>query len=151
MLYGITIYDISKGAENAMIIVADSGSLKFTDDKQFLFLTLNSGESFENLKSQEAATTSVPYRREVFSLKEILIPFDGGFNRIDESTMANKYVGKNIAELKHSIDSMSFIVDSIGVNIGNELKTSSYYNIIERSSSAPAPKTSLEDFNIDNA
>lgn len=151
MMYGITIYDISKGAENAMIIVADSGSLKFTDDKQFLFLTLNSGESFENLKSQEATTTSVPYRREVFSLKEILIPFDGGFNRIDESTMANKYVGKNIAELKHSIDSMSFIVDSIGVNIGNELKTSSYYNIIERSSSTPAPKTSLEDFNIDNA
>ncbi|MBR5323769.1 MAG: LptF/LptG family permease [Muribaculaceae bacterium] len=151
MLYGITIYDISKGAENAMIIVSDSGSLKFTDDNQFLFLTLESGESFENLKAQEATTTIVPYRRETFSRKEILIPFDAGFNRIDESTMADKYVGKNISELKHSIDSMALIVDSIGSKIGQELKTASYYNIIERSSSAPVSnqKGTLSNFDLD--
>ena len=153
MLYSITIYDISKGAENAMIIVADSGSLKFTDDKQFLFLTLESGESFENLKSQEASTTVVPYRRETFSRKEILIPFDAGFNRIDESTMSDKYVGKNISELKHSIDSMSLIVDSIGTKIGHELKESSYYHIIERPSTTPttSQKGSLAEFDLDNA
>ncbi len=151
MLYGITIYDISKGAENAMIIVSDSGSLKFTDDNQFLFLTLESGESFENLKSQEATTTIVPYRRETFSRKEILIPFDAGFNRIDESTMADKYVGKNISELKHSIDSMSLIVDSIGSKIGQELKTASYYNIIERNTSATTTtqKGTLSNFDLD--
>ncbi|MBR5241300.1 MAG: LptF/LptG family permease [Muribaculaceae bacterium] len=151
MLYGITIYDISKGAENAMIIVSDSGSLKFTDDNQFLFLTLESGESFENLKSQEATTTIVPYRRETFSRKEILIPFDAGFNRIDESTMADKYVGKNISELKHSIDSMSLIVDSIGSKIGQELKTASYYNIIERNTSATTTtqKGTLSSFDLD--
>lgn len=153
MMYGVTIYDISKGAENAMIIVADSGSLKFTDDKRFLFLTLESGESFENLKSQEGTATTVPYRREVFSRKEILIPFDASFNRVDESTMANKYVGKNITELKHAIDSMSLIVDSIGLKIGEDLKNSSYYKIIERPTSSPAiqQKGSLENFDLDNA
>ena len=152
MLYGITIYDISKGAENAMIIVADSGSLKFTDDEQFLFLTLENGESFENLKSQEATTSAVPYRRETFSRKEILIPFDAGFNRIDESTMADKYVGKNITELKHSVDSMSLIVDSIGTKIGQELKNSSYYNIIERPSTNPVTtqKDNLSNFNLND-
>lgn len=152
MMYGVTIYDISKGAENAMIIVADSGSLKFTDDKLFLFLTLESGESFENLKSQEATSTTVPYRREVFSRKEILIPFDASFNRVDESTMADKYVGKNITELKHSIDSMSLIVDSIGSKIGNDLKNSSYYKIIERPSTAPVIQQNgpLSNFNLDN-
>ena len=153
MMYGITIYDISNGAENAAIIVADSGSLKFTDDQHFLFLTLESGESFENLKSQEATSTTLPYRREVFSRKEILIPFDANFNRIDESSMSNKYVGKNITELKHSIDSMSLIVDSIGSKIGQELKNSSYYNIIYRSSSAQTPvKTNvLNNFNLEEA
>lgn len=152
MLYGITIYDISKGAENAMIIVADSGSLKFTDDEQFLFLTLENGESFENLKSQEATTSVVPYRRETFSRKEILIPFDAGFNRIDESTMADKYVGKNITELKHSVDSMSLIVDSIGTKIGQELKNSSYYNIIERPSTNPVTtqKGNLSNFDLND-
>ena len=150
-LYGITIYDISKGAENAMIIVADSGSLKFTDDKQFLFLTLESGESFENLKAQETSASIVPYRRETFSRKEILIPFDAGFNRIDESTMADKYVGKNISELKQAIDSMSLIVDSIGLKIGNNLKSDSYYNIIERSSASTSTQESnLSNFDLDN-
>lgn len=154
MMYDIIIYDISKGAENAMIILADSGNLKFTDDNHFLFLTLESGESFENLKSQEASSTIVPYRRETFSRKEILIPFDAGFNRLDESTMSDKYVGKNIAELKQAVDSMTSIVDSIGSSIGNELKTSSYYNILERttSSSQPSSQTiSLSNFNIGNA
>ncbi len=154
MMYDIIIYDISKGAENAMIILADSGNLKFTDDNHFLFLTLESGESFENLKSQEASSTIVPYRRETFSRKEILIPFDAGFNRLDESTMSDKYVGKNIAELKQAVDSMTSIVDSIGSSIGNELKTSSYYNILERttSSSQPSSQTiSLSNFDIKNA
>lgn len=152
MMYDITIYDVSNGAENAMIILADSGNLKFTDDNRFLFLTLHSGESFENLKAQEATSTTVPYRREVFSRKEILIPFDAGFNRIDESTMADKYVGKNISELKEAVDSMSLIVDSIGTQIGGELKTDAYYNIIERStseSSSPAP-ASFNGFDIEH-
>lgn len=154
MMYDIIIYDISKGAENAMIILADSGNLKFTDDNHFLFLTLESGESFENLKSQEASSTIVPYRRETFSRKEILIPFDAGFNRLDESSMSDKYVGKNITELKHAVDSMTSIVDSIGTSIGNELKTASYYNILERATSSSQPSSqaiSLNNFNIDNA
>lgn len=154
MMYDIIIYDISKGAENAMIILADSGNLKFTDDNHFLFLTLESGESFENLKSQEASSTIVPYRRETFSRKEILIPFDAGFNRLDESSMSDKYVGKNITELKHTVDSMTSIVDSIGTSIGNELKTASYYNILERAISSSQPSSqaiSLNNFSIDNA
>ncbi|MEG1998825.1 MAG: LptF/LptG family permease, partial [Bacteroidales bacterium] len=52
MMHDVIIYDISKGFENAMVILADSGKLKFTSDKQFLLFTLYGGESFENLKSQ---------------------------------------------------------------------------------------------------
>lgn len=153
MMYDITIYDVSKTSENARVIVADSGSIKFTDDNKFLFLTLESGESFENLKSQEAATNSVPYRREVFARKEILIPFDANFNRIDETSMSNKYIGKNISELQYAIDSMLVIVDSIGDKVGKELKDNSYYKIIDRSSKAASltQKKSLKNFNIDDA
>lgn len=151
MMYGVTIYDISKSAENARVIVADSGSIKFTDDNKFLFLTLESGESFENLKAQDAATTAIPYRREVFSKKEILIPFDANFNRIDENTMSDKYIGKNISELQFTVDSITTIVDSIGEKIGQELKNKSYYNIIDRSSkSAPRyQKKTLKNFDIE--
>ena len=76
MLYDVMIYDMSAGFDNAMIILADSGKLKMTDDKEHLFLTLYSGESFENLRDQRTSTSNIPYRRETFSLKEIMIAFD---------------------------------------------------------------------------
>lgn len=151
MLHDIIIYDISDGFENAMIILADSGKLKFTDDKKYLFLTLYGGESFENLRDQRGATGSVPYRREVFSFKDILIPFDAGFTRMDESSMADQHIGKNISKLRSSIDSMSLKVDSIGMDIGKDLKRSGYYTITNRPSISIAPpeRKPLEGFDID--
>lgn len=58
MMRDMMIYDLSGGFDNAMVILADSGKLKLTEDKQYLFLTLYSGESFENLKSQRTAVNS---------------------------------------------------------------------------------------------
>lgn len=110
----IMIYDLSKGFDNAAIILADSGRLAMTEDKTHLFLTLWSGESFENLTEAAGRNTNVPYRRENFSNKKILLKFDANFNRMDEEGMRNQYVGKNISQLQASIDSLSARVDSIG-------------------------------------
>ena len=52
MLYDVIIYDFSNNFDNARIIVADSGRLEMTADKQHLYLHLYSGEMFENLKAQ---------------------------------------------------------------------------------------------------
>ncbi len=132
MLYDVMIYDFSSGFDNAMIMLADSGKLKTTDDKQHLFLTLYSGESFENLRDQRTSASNVPYRRESFSQKEILIAFDGNFNRMDDGVMQNQYVGKDLTALQHSIDSMSYRVDSIGNDNGYTLKRSGYFSLHER-------------------
>lgn len=127
MLYDVMIYDVSGSFEDAAVIVADSGKLKMTDDKQYLFLTLWNGESFENLKDQRTATSNVPYRRETFQKKEILIEFDANFNRMDESFMANQYIGKNMEELRTSIDSLTFRSDSIATQYANNLKKNAYF------------------------
>ncbi|WP_455499158.1 LptF/LptG family permease [Coprobacter sp.] len=129
MMRDLMIYDLSEGFDNAMVILADSGKLKLTEDKQYLFLTLFSGESFENLKNQRTAVNSVPYRRETFSTKVILIPFDAGFNRMDDGVMQNQYIGKDMHELRTSIDSMTTRIDSIGNVFGNELKNSGYFTL----------------------
>ena len=116
LLSDLMIYDYSEGFNNARVIVADSGRLKTSEDKLFLVLSLFNGESFENLKSQEKQsrkTTAVPCRRESFQTKDILIEFDANFNMTDESFMQNQFVGKNLASLQHSIDSMSLRLDSI--------------------------------------
>lgn len=128
-LYNIMIYDLSKGFDNANIILADSGRLAMMEDKKHLFLRLWEGESFENLKEAGSGARNVPYRRETFSQKDILVPFDANFNRIDEEGMRNQYVGKNIAELRQTIDSLSVRVDSIGQSYAQLLVESRYFNL----------------------
>ncbi len=124
------IYDMSQGFDNAMIVMADSGRLKTTADKKHLILTLYSGESFENLKSERSNSyTNIPYRRETFSMKELLIPFDANFNRLDDGLMSGQYVGKNYNELRTSIDSMNVIVDSLGNDYSQRLKKSGYFGL----------------------
>ena len=121
-LYDIMIYDVSKGFDNASIILADSGRLAMTEDKTHLFLKLWNGESFENLKEAGQSMGNVPYRRETFDDKEILVAFDANFKRMDEEGMRSQYVGKNIAELQATIDSVSLRVDSIGRTYGTEMR-----------------------------
>ena len=119
MLYNMMIYDLSKGYGYANVIVADSGKLSFTEDKKHLFLQLYSGESFEDLKDDRTMgrQSGALYRRESFGSKDILIPFDATFSRMDDNTMRNQYVGKNLAELNQTIDSVNITVDSIGGSI----------------------------------
>ncbi|MBQ1932262.1 MAG: LptF/LptG family permease [Muribaculaceae bacterium] len=130
MLNNVMIYDMSAGFDNARIILADSGKMSMTSDKTHLFLRLYDGEQFENLKEQGGTVKgNVPYRREMFDSKEILISFDANFNRMDEDGMRNQYVGKNIEELQATIDSVNHRIDSIGTTYGEAIKQIPYLGI----------------------
>ena len=112
-LEDMMIYDYTKGFQNASVTVADSARIFFTADNKYLLLRLYNGESFENLdqKQQRATNTRerVPYRRETFSQKEILLDFDTDFSRYDENVLRDQHVSKNAWQLKHSIDSVNVI------------------------------------------
>lgn len=130
VLHNLLIYNVSKGSDNATIIYADSGKMSMTDDKSHLFLKLWQGEQFENLREQSGISSSnVPYRRESFDDKEVLITFDANFNRMDESGMRNQYVGKNIRELQATIDSVNARVDSVGDIYGKALREIPYLGL----------------------
>lgn len=114
MLYDVLIYNMKDGFENAHIIYADSGRMEMTADKQHLWLHLYSGDLFENLKSQNMKSDNVPYRRESFREKHMIIEFDSDFNMADASIMSNQSSAKNMKSLQASIDSMKIIGDSVG-------------------------------------
>ena len=92
-----------------------------TPEMSHLYLHLYEGEQFENLREQRTNDRNVPFRRENFVDKQILIPFDANFNRLDEQGMRDQYVGKNIKQLHHSIDSIGKRVDSIGQMFAKDL------------------------------
>lgn len=142
-LYDVMIYDMSAGFDNARVILADSGKLVSAADKVHLYLTLWKGEQFENLSDQQAArgAGTVPYRRESFDFKEILLSFDANFNRMDEEGMRNQYVGKNIRELQATIDSVTQRIDSIGAGYGRDLRGTSFFGVNPVVSTAPESPT----------
>lgn len=130
-LYDVMIYDTSRGFDNARVLLADSGRMSMTEDQTHLFLTLHHGAQFENLREQQggAGAGDMPYRRETFDEKRIMVAFDANFNRMDESGMRNQYVGKNMAELQATIDSVSARVDSIGDSYAKSIKEIPYMGL----------------------
>ena len=114
-LYGIMIYRMTGSYEDQAIILADSGMLQSTAEKKHLLLTLWSGEWFENMQSQEmAGSASVPYRRESFVQKRIVLDFDTDFNVTDGSSLSNDARGKSFTQITHDMDSLQHVYDSIG-------------------------------------
>ncbi len=130
MLKDLLIYNFSDGFENAHIIWSAEGKMEMTEDKQHLYLHLFNGEQFENLKSQTISSKNVPYRRESFREKHIIIEFDGGFNMVDGSFLNDRSDSKNMVEISHSIDSLTVRADSIGRSMFAELKQSSYQTLM---------------------
>ena len=121
MLYDVMIYDVNRG-DNVTILLADSAQMAMTPEMSHLYLHLFEGEQFENLREQRTSDRNVPFRREAFLDKQILITFDANFNRLDEQGMRQQYVGKNIVELHQSIDSIGHRVDSIGDMFSRDLR-----------------------------
>ena len=114
-LYGVMIYRMTESYEDAAIILADSAMLQSTAEKKHLVMTLWSGEWFENMRSQDFGNTaSVPYRRETFVSKKIVMDFDGDFNMADAGGLSNDARGKSLEQIRVSIDSLNHVYDSIG-------------------------------------
>jgi lipopolysaccharide export system permease protein len=115
LLRNMTIYDYSKGFNKVEVTVADSGRLHISDDKKFLILSLYNGESFGNANLRESAYSQehIPYLRETFDRRDVLIEFDSNFNMADESIMQNRNISKNMYELRTFIDSVGVENDSV--------------------------------------
>lgn len=141
LLKDLMIYNYSQGFEKVDVTLADSGRLKTSADKLFLVLTLYNGETFQNItQGRGRRDEAVPYRRESFGTKELLIEFDANFNRTDESFLSNNFMGKDLKNLQLSIDSMGVRLDSI-----RNLNASSIIEQSYRKSLTSRPPTLPQD------
>ena len=114
-LYGIIIYRRTDSYEDQAIIRADSGMLQSTAEKKHLLLTLWSGEWFENMRSQDiGGSAEIPYRRETFAHKKILLDYDGGFSMEDVADLSSNAKAKPNKKIYHDIDSILNTCDSLG-------------------------------------
>ncbi len=121
MLYEVIIYELSEGAANAHIILADSALLETSADKEHLLLHLYSGEQFENLRTNAMATNNVPYRRETFVDKHFIIDFSTDFSMTDNDFSQNAKT-KSMGSLLEGVDSLQEYVDSTALAYYDDMK-----------------------------
>ena len=115
MLYGIMIYRMTSSYEDQAIILADSGMMQSTAEKKHLLLTLYNGVWNENMRSSDVAgTADVPYRRETFATKRILLDFDGDFSLADINDISSDARAKGLGKILHDLDSIKEFNDSVG-------------------------------------
>lgn len=121
MLYGVMIYDTSKGFNDMFVFVCDSAKMRMSETKDFLRLSLYSGQRFSPEKDSNVSTTrpsgggqkNTPYSRENFKVKDIIIRFDANFNRMEESAMDGSQISMNLSQLNYAIDSLKHTIDSL--------------------------------------
>lgn len=116
----VIIYDTSKGFDNMEVTISDSAKMSTSSHKDYILLKLYNGHRFSNFQQPGGRVGGrkgdyTPYNRATFKEQEVIIPFDGNFNRMDESSMDGTQIAKNISELRSSIDSLSSIVDSMNI------------------------------------
>ena len=123
MLYKILLYDVSTASTYPRVVAADSGKLSMTKDMKHLVLELYRGNWYEDVKQGgNSQFGKEMFRRESFHDKEILIPYDATFTKIDDEGLKSQYIGKNFNELTHSIDSLQLRIDSAGTVLAGELR-----------------------------
>ena len=71
---------------------------------------------------------------------------------MDDGVMQNQYIGKDMHELRTSIDSMTLRTDSIGNSFGKELINSGYFTLYnnERRDSTYKERSAPPTINIDS-
>ncbi len=107
-LHDILIYDHTNNKANESIIVADSGYLKMTEDKNYMVMTLYNGENFvEEDNSPGSRVNTYPFRRDKFDKQVLNVRVTNfEFQRRDESIFRNSHRMMNIKQLKYAEDSL---------------------------------------------
>jgi lipopolysaccharide export system permease protein len=109
MMYDFMIYDHSTQNGNNIVIIADSGTIKITDDAKYMVLNLYNGGKYEEIDEKdikELEKKQFPMQQDNFEEQKIIFKLDMDFEESDESLFKHNYQMLNVAELSSSVDSL---------------------------------------------
>lgn len=110
LLKGLMIYDHTDERGNISVIIADSGYVNMSDDKQYMILDLYSGISYNDVQTgnRRRIKDTKPFRQETFKHQKVVINVkDFDLKRADESYFKDSYLTLSNKALVASIDTLS--------------------------------------------
>ena len=108
LLKDLLIYDHTQNKSNESVTKADSGYLKFTEDKKYVVLNLYNGVNYSEETKDRSDFKNRPFRRDKFDEQIIRVKVSNfDFNRRDEGIYRNIYRMLNIKQLNVASDSLN--------------------------------------------
>lgn len=108
MFYNIMIYDHTDRKGNTSVLIADSGILALSPNKDYLFVELYHGKKYEEIIEEgNNWNKNFLHQYQKFDEQKLKIALSGfTFSRSDESLFKEHYRMLNITQLKQTIDSL---------------------------------------------
>ena len=128
MMYNIIIYDHTNLKGNTTVLIADSGKLYLSKNKDFLLLNLYKGIKYEELISDNWKKN---YNFQKIEFNEYFqkIPISGfSFKRTDESLFKDHYRMQSLQQLKKNIDSLEKNLNDYYKNFLNNIILNDFFS-----------------------
>jgi lipopolysaccharide export system permease protein len=110
LLHFLRIYKHSEGSGNTTVTLADSGYMRMTPNKMYMYVTLFHGYNYEDVRSQVKTSGSsvYPFRRDSFERQELHIGLsDLQFKESDEGLWKNSAKMMSLEHLGRAGDSLA--------------------------------------------
>lgn len=107
MLHDIMVYNHTSRRGNTSVTLADSGTIRLTEDKKNIIFTLFNGESYEETERKSLADTSFPIQHVLFDKQDVVIELTNyAFQRRDGDRFGSDVMAQNLHSLGHRRDSL---------------------------------------------
>lgn len=115
-IYGVMVYNHTERRGNSSLTLADSGSIKLTEDKKNLIFNLYDGYSYEE-PARSPSDTTYPLQKIGFKKESMIISLENyAFKRSDASRYSKEVMSQNLRQLNHARDSIDSVYSQIKVS-----------------------------------
>lgn len=122
--YGAMVYDHSDNKGNVSITLADSASIKLSENKDYLTFTLFDGSNYQEDNTIRYADTTFALQHIDFKKQDLIIPLNNySFEKSDTSRFGDQAKSMRNDELKQKSDSLHHYLDSLHESHYKALRT----------------------------
>ena len=108
LMHDIIVYDHTSGTGNTSLTVADSGSIRVSDDGATIIFKMYNGTSYQENNVFKSRDTTLEQNIITFDEQQMIVSRDDySFERSDDERFGNEIMAKDLKTLTHDIDSLS--------------------------------------------
>lgn len=110
-LFDILIYDNRQNTGHPIVVMAESGQMRMSENDRYLFFNLYNGVRYEEMDKQQNYERTSPHTMLSFAEEEIVFDMHAfNLNRTDENMFKDGFQMLNVIQLQDKIDSLANLI-----------------------------------------